>query len=137
MSPEEIVIPIVAMTSICTTLFGLYYLRNKENMALIEKGMNPRTSSPEEPRRFSALKYGLMFAGGGLGLATAFLLERALAKTYQRESPFYGDGPVQFRMETFTEEFPQIYFALIILGAGIGLVSAYLIMRKDMKRSGS
>lgn len=102
-------------------------------MALIEKGMNPRTSSPEEPRRYSALKYGLMFAGGGLGLAIAFLLERALAKSYQRETPYYGDGPVQFRMTTYTEDFPQLYFALIILGAGIGLVSAYLIMRKDLK----
>jgi hypothetical protein len=134
MSVQEIFVPIIAIISICTTLFGLYYLRNKENMALIEKGMNPRTSSPEEPRRYAALKYGLMFAGGGLGLAIAFLLERALAKTYQRETPFYGDGPVQFRMQTFTEDFPQLYFAFIIFGAGIGLVSAYLIMRKDLNR---
>lgn len=131
---EEIFIPIIAMLSICTTVFGLYYLRNKENMALIEKGMNPRNSSPEEPRRFSALKYGLMFTGGGLGLAIAFLIERALAKSYQVEVPYFESDQVQgLRTITRTEDFPQLYFALIILGAGIGLVSAYLIMRKDMK----
>ncbi len=134
MADEEILIPIIAVLSICTTLFGLYYLRNKENMALIEKGMNPRSASPEEPRRFSALKYGLMFTGGGLGLAIAFLLERALAKPYQREIQFFNpDGTHHFKMMTYTEDFPQLYFALIIFGAGMGLVSAYLIMRKELK----
>lgn len=131
---EEIFIPIIAMLSICTTLFGLYYLRNKENMALIEKGMNPRSSSPEEPRTFSALKYGLLFVGGGLGLATAFLTEWAIAKPYQKEVQYYNpDGTFQFKMMTFTEHFPQLYFAFIILGAGIGLVTAYSILRKELK----
>lgn len=130
---EELFVPIVAMLSICTTIFGLYYLRNKENMALIEKGMNPRTTSPEEPRRFSALKYGLMFTGGGLGLAIAFLIEWAIAKTYQLEVPYYLDGKETLRTLTRTQEFPQLYFAFIILGAGIGLVIAYLIMRKDIR----
>ncbi len=134
MAAEDIVIPIIAITTICTTVFGLYYLRNKENMALIEKGMNPRTSSPEEPRRFSALKYGLMFAGGGLGLAIAFLIEWAIAKSYQVEVPYYESDTVQgLRTITRTEDFPQLYFAFIILGAGIGLVSAYIIMRKELK----
>ena len=39
---EEILVPIVAMLSICTTLFALYYLRNKENIAMLEKGITPR-----------------------------------------------------------------------------------------------
>ncbi len=130
---EEIFIPIIAMLSICTTVFGLYYLRNRENMALIEKGMNPRNATPEEPRRFSALKYGLMFTGGGLGLAIAFLVEWSIAKVTVEKYPETINGQLFERTFTNREDFPQLYFALIILGAGIGLVSAYLIMRKDMK----
>lgn len=134
MAAEEIVIPIVAITTICTTIFGLYYLRNKENMALIEKGMNPRTSSPEEPRRFSALKYGLMFAGGGLGLALAFLIEWSIATVTIEKYPMHLEsGQIVEQTISHKEDFPQLYFAFIILGAGLGLVSAYLIMRKDMK----
>jgi hypothetical protein len=130
---EDILIPIVAMLSICTTIFALYYLRNKENMALIEKGMNPRFS-PEEPRRFSALKYGLTCAGGGLGLLVAFLIERGIAKEYVEKYPYKDDsGMIAERVMRHTEDFPQLYFAFIILGAGIGLVCAYLIMRKEVK----
>ena len=52
---EEILVPIVAMLSICTTLFALYYLRNKENMALIEKGINPRQNHAQaEPSSFQS-----------------------------------------------------------------------------------
>jgi uncharacterized protein YneF (UPF0154 family) len=135
MSAEDIVIPIVAMTTICTTVFGLYYLRNRENMALIEKGMNPRNASPEEPRRFSALRYGLMFTGGGMGLAIAFLIEWAIAKVHIEKVPFINEQGIR-EMNTIAirEDFPQLYFAFIILGAGLGLVSAYLIIRKDMKK---
>lgn len=134
MGPEEIIIPVVAITSICITLFGLYYLRNKENMALIERGINPRSASPDEPRRFSALKYGLMFVGGGLGLAVAFLVERALAKVSIEKYPEeLANGQVFERTITRTEDFPQLYFAFIILGAGLGLVTAYLLLRNATK----
>lgn len=131
MGAEEIVIPLVAITSICTTIFGLYYLRNKENMALIEKGMNPRQNS-SEPHSFQSLKYGLLFAGGGLGLLIAFLIDREVAKVYIEKYPYMNDlGQAAERTIRHKEDLPELYFSLIILGAGVGLVIAYMIRRKQ------
>lgn len=133
MGAEEIVIPMVAMTTICTTVFGLYYLRNKENMALIEKGMNPRTASAE-PHSFQSLRWGLLFAGGGLGLLIAFLIDRQIARVWVEKYPYTnGEGVTVEQTVRHVEDNPALYFSLIILGAGIGLVTAYVIRKKNDK----
>jgi hypothetical protein len=41
---EEFFVTLVFITGFAL-IFGLFYLRNRENMALVEKGMNPRKSS--------------------------------------------------------------------------------------------
>jgi hypothetical protein len=129
---EEILVPIVAMLSICTTLFALYYLRNKENMALIEKGINPRQNPAQaEPSSFQSLRYGLLFAGGGLGLLIAFLIDREIRHVWFEKYPYVDETGARLeRTLRHTEDIPELYFALIILGAGLGLVMAYVIRRR-------
>ncbi len=98
-----------------TTLFGIYYLRNKENMALIERGINTR----ESYKKFGSLtylKYGLLMIGAGIGLLTAYLIDESMPKNS------FGIGP----------ERPALYFSLIGICGGIGLVISYFIERKEM-----
>ena len=40
MQGGEILIPILVPLGVMAMIFGLFYLRNRENMAMIEKGMN-------------------------------------------------------------------------------------------------
>ncbi len=38
---QETLVPIVIMTGMFAMIFGIVYLGSKENMSMIEKGMNP------------------------------------------------------------------------------------------------
>jgi hypothetical protein len=122
MEATRAMIPIVLFISMALTLFGIYYLRNKENMALIERGINPR----ESYRKFGSLaylKYALLFIGAGVGLF--------LAQLYDNMYPIVeisGDG------DKFTHENPAIYFSLIGICGGLGLLISYFIERKEMQK---
>ena len=112
MEAARALIPIIGAVSMCTTIFGIYYLRNKENMALIDRGINPR----EGFKKFGSLtylKYGLLLIGGGLGLLSAYFIDEGL-----------GIG----------EERPAIYFSLIGIFGGLGLIISYFIEKKEMNR---
>ncbi len=122
MHSDEILVLIV-MLSLFALIFGIVYIRNRENMALIERGINPRQSKLSHPRPFGSLKYGLLFLGAGLGLLLAFFFDMNLQ--HQRVTP---GG------ETYYEDYPQLYFALIGAGAGFGLVISYLIEKKTYDR---
>ncbi len=122
MEATRAMIPIVLFISVCTTLFGIYYLRNKENMALIERGINPR----EGFRRFSSLtylKYSLLMMGGGLGLLTALLIDNS--HPHRR---LVGDGTYVY------EDNPGLYFALIAIGGGLGLLVSYFIEKRELQK---
>jgi len=109
MGPEFLVgilVPIAGMAMI----FGIVYLYKKENLAMIEKGMNPKTYRPAP---YTALKYGLMIMGSGLGLLLAYLVDLASAQV---------DG----------DDNPAIYFALIAIFGGLGLVMSYRIEKKEL-----
>ena len=70
MGPELAILWMIIMTlAICALIFGIRYMRNRENMAMIEKGVNP-SIKPERPRPapFRSLKWGLLLVGAGLGL---------------------------------------------------------------------
>ena len=114
---------VLVMLSLMTLIFGIFYIRNRENMALIERGINPRNSgpvSPRPPRPFGSLKYGLLLLGGGIGLFAAFMVDINLS--HKAITP---GG------EVYHEDFPQISFALIAVGGGLGLVISYLIEKKS------
>ena len=105
-------------------VFGIMYMRSRENMALIERGINPRQGNVRS-QPFVNLKYGLLLCGAGLGLLSAFLIDRSISHGILNPD------------ENFTKHNPAIYFALIAIGGGLGLIISYLIEKKywlDKKR---
>ena len=118
MHSDELMVTLV-MLSLFALIFGIFYIRNRENMALIERGINPRLQQKVLPRPFGNLKYGLLILGAGIGLLAAFLLDVNIAHPTRTVGEY-----------TYSEDYPQIYFALIAIGGGLGLVISYLIERK-------
>ena len=111
MQGAEVLIPILVPLGGCAMIFGIVYLKSRENMAMIEKGMNPKEYA-NRPAPYRNLKNGLLFIGAGLGLFLAYMLDTYLMADR-------GDNPA-------------IYFALIAIGGGIGLVSSYRIEKKEL-----
>ena len=72
--------------------------------------MNPKTYRPAP---YTALKYGLLIMGCGVGLLLAYLFDVASAQI---------DG----------EDNPAIYFALIAIFGGLGLILSYRIEKKEV-----
>ena len=104
-----ILIPILVPIAAFAMIFGIVYLKTRENMALIEKGHNPKQST-NMPAPYRSLKTGLLFLGAGLGLLLAFFISR--------------------NMEGRDHE--AIYFALIAIGGGIGQIISYSIEKKEV-----
>ena len=109
MHGAEILIPILVPIAGCAMIFGIVYLKSRENLAMIEKGMNPK-ESVNRPAPFRSLKTGLLFLGAGLGLLVAFFLDM-----YAIPYNFEPAG---------------LYFALIAIGGGLGLVASYSVEKK-------
>jgi hypothetical protein len=104
-------------------VFGIVYMQKKENLALIEKGINPRATY-NRPAPFKNLKWALLLIGAGAGLLLAFLLDNyALRQTVA----YIRDGMVY---HSRGEENPPIYFSLIAIGGGLGLFWSYKIEKK-------
>lgn len=103
-------VPIVISLGAFLMVFGLRYMENKENMAMIEKGMEPikrrRQANPSQ-----TLKNALLFIGAGLGLLLAIIITNTLQMDNDR-----GAG---------------VYFALIAIFGGLGMLSAYLYERRN------
>ncbi len=103
-------IPIIVSLGVFLMIFGIRYLENKENMALIEKGMEPvRKRHRADPSR--TLKNSLMFIGAGLGL----LLALVVSNVAQLE-----EG-----------ERAGVFFGLIAIFGGLGMLGAYVYERKN------
>ena len=122
MSPAQlgVLIPIIFFTGLFAMIFGIYYLRNKERMAMIERHINP--SAPQLPTKrkeinVTALQFGLLLMGSGLGLFIAFLLDELV---FTNRSNYVDSTP--------------IYFALIAIFGGLGLFISYLIERKSEQK---
>jgi len=126
MGPEQLVFlwMILMSLGICAVIFGIRYMRNRENMAMIEKGLDPNIK-PEKPRPapFRNLKWGLLLVGAGLGLFVAYILDNTLLYKIGHNADHWGDsngGNV------------SIYFAMIAIGGGLGLISSYRIEKKEL-----
>lgn len=117
MGPEVIVATLLPL-AFFALVFGIFYIRNRENMALIEKGINPRQTY-SRPKPFVNLKWGLLFMGSGLGLLIAYFIDMSLSHRHM-----LPDG------REYNSDNPAIYFALIAIGGGIGLVISYFIEKK-------
>ena len=122
MSGAEALVPMVICTTMFATIFGIYYMRSRENMAMIERGMNPRQGYYSS-KPYNNLKYGLLLCGAGLGLLIAFLLDSNMDHTRHT-----------FNGSTYEDDNPAIYFSLIAVGGGLGLVISYIAEKKDILR---
>lgn len=119
---SEILIVPVFFLSFFGMIFGIVYTRNKENMAMIDRGLNPRQNNRKLRRAFWPLRFGLLFSGVGLGILVAFLIDQLLLN----HRGLSADGDV------YDKQFPQIYFAMITLCGGIGLVLSNLVEKKEL-----
>jgi hypothetical protein len=115
---EEALVNILIPVSFFALVFGVMYMRNKENMSLIERGINPRQQS-RRPQPFISLKYGLLLLGAGIGLLAAYFIDRTI-----------GHKVVSAAGTVHYEDNPAIYFSLIAIGGGIGLIISYSIEKK-------
>lgn len=105
---EEILIPITFFGALFGIVFVIATARNRERMAMIEKGVNPKDfMTQRKVSVYGILKWALLLVGIGLGLFLGSLLD-----TY-----------------TAVPETPA-YFATALFFGGIGLAVAFLISKK-------
>ena len=105
---EDFLIVLIIFAAIFGIVFVVAQARNRERMAMIEKGVNPKDfMNTSKSSVYGILKWALLLAGLGLGLFIGSLLE-----TY-----------------TQIQEEPA-YFASALFFGGLGLVIAFLISKK-------
>jgi hypothetical protein len=121
MNPDVIALslPIIVSLGAFLMIWGNRYLQNKENMAMIERGMEPK--SPYEKymenkgnRRVNPsniLKNGMILLGSGLGLLLATMITIIF--------DMHEDSAI------------SIYFSLIAIFGGLGMLGAYFYERKN------
>lgn len=119
MGGPEVLVPITLFAGGFAMIFGIVYLKTKENLAMVEKGMNPKQQMPR-PAPFKSLKLGLLLLGAGAGLLLAYFIDMNL--------PTRVD-PNGFR---YHNDNPAIYFSLIAIGGGLGLITSYAIEKKHL-----
>lgn len=105
---EDFFIVLVIFAAIFGIVFVIASARNRERMAMIEKGVDPKTfMSDRKPNSYGILKWALLLAGLGFGLFIGSLLE-----TY-----------------TSIQEEPA-YFASALFFGGLGLFLSFQIAKK-------
>jgi hypothetical protein len=110
MQGAELLVPILVPISLFAMVFGLVYLKSRENLSMIEKGMNPKEFA-NRPAPYRNLKNGLLLLGAGMGLALAYFITKYILHD---------------------EENPALWFALIGIGGGLGLISSYRIEKREL-----
>ena len=109
---EDVLVPVSLFLMIFAILYVYFTTRNKERMALIEKGADPKLFK-SEPKitHYATFKWGLFMVGVAFGI-------------------FLG---VLFDEYSQLDEVPM-YFSMILVCGGIALVVAYLLRgRLDKK----
>jgi hypothetical protein len=114
MQATEMLVAILIPLSFFFMVFGIVYMYKKENLALIEKGFNPKQSA-QRPEPYKNLKWGLLLIGSGAGLLIAYLFDHMLLSGGTRHHNNVA-----------------IYFALIAIGGGTGLFGSYKVEKKWM-----
>jgi len=73
---NDILIPFVVFAAIFGIVFVIVSARNRERMAMIDKGVNPKDfMTTKKPSTYGILKWALLLVGIGLGLFLGSLLE--------------------------------------------------------------
>lgn len=109
---EDILVPLAFFALIFGSLYVHLSTRNKERLALIEKGASPELFKlkNESHSGYASFKSGLFFIGIGLGIVAGYFLSNA---GMQEEAA---------------------YFSMIFLFGGIGLVISFLLQEKLLKK---
>ena len=105
-------VPIILFISFFGSIFGIAYVaitaRNKERLALIEKGLDASIFQTQETHgRYNALKWGLVIIGVGVGLIMGNI--------------FDANGIMDEEVS---------YFAMVLVFGGSALLLYYLLIRK-------
>ncbi|MEN8122094.1 MAG: DUF6249 domain-containing protein [Bacteroidota bacterium] len=108
---EDIVVPIVVFASMVLIVYLFLSTRNKERMALIEKGASAEMFK-SKAKPFQTLKWGMFTIGIGLGILFGNIIA----------------------VNTSLEE-PTAYFSMIFLFAGTSLVANHLFEKKTTKNN--
>lgn len=115
MDAGEALVPITMFAGGFAMVFGIVYLKTRQNLAMIEKGMNPKEFA-NRPAPYKNLKWALLLIGAGLGLFLAYFLDNYAL----------NPGP-RYHHEDGSE---AIYFSLIAIGGGLGLFGSYRMEKK-------
>ena len=110
MHGAEVLIPILVPLSFFAMVFGLVYIKSRENMSMIEKGLNPKEFA-NRPAPYRNLKNGLLLLGSGIGLALAYIITQYVLHD---------------------EDNLALWFALIGIGGGLGLITSYRIEKREL-----
>lgn len=109
---EEVLVPILTSLGFFAAIFGILYMhyttRNRERMALIEKGESAEIFKKKDDNRKSNLKYGML----GVGAAIGILLGNAI--------------------DTYTAMEEEVaFFSMIFLWGGLALIAFYLFTKDE------
>ena len=105
---EDVLIPIAFFASAFGIVYVLVSARNKERMAMIDKGADPELfRSKFKISQYNMFKWGLLLVGIALGIIVANLLEEA---------------------SVMNEE--VAYPSMILLFGGFSLIASYLLRNK-------
>jgi len=118
MNGPEVLVPVTMFAGGFAMIFGIYYLKTRQNLAMIEKGMNPKEFA-NRPAPYKNLKWALLLIGAGVGLFLAYLMDNYMLPTEINKYGHHDGG----------RNVP-IYFALIAIGGGLGLFGSYRIEKK-------
>lgn len=109
---EEVLIPLIFFSSAFGVIYLFFTTRNKERMAMIEKGQSAELFNQNRKWRLQTwtLKAGILFIGISLGIVLGGLLDN-------------------------TGLLPEgiAYPAMIFMCGGIGLIISYFLERKLME----
>lgn len=108
---------IVMFVSFFACVFGIYYMKTRQNLSMIEKGMNPK-QFVNRPAPYKNLKWALLLIGAGAGLFIAYFLDNYVLFEQNRFDNHNNGRDV------------PIYFALIAIGGGLGLFASYKMEKK-------
>lgn len=117
MSGAEVLVPVTIFAGGFAMIFGIYYLKTRQNLAMIEKGMNPKEFA-DRPAPYKNLKWALLLVGAGMGLFLAYFLDNYVLYSTGNHRYYDDDRNV------------PIYFALIAIGGGLGLFGSYKMEKK-------
>lgn len=106
-----VLIPFAFFALVFASLYVHLTTRNKERLALIEKGASPELfkSKPDGNSNYKSFKLGLFFIGIALGIIGGYFL----SESGMKEEP--------------------AYFSMIFLFGGIALVASYFLQKKNQE----